>query len=250
MRSTNRLNRAVAALVAILCLPGAARAVVESDTLKVAMTAGTEGAAEVAGQLPAPAIVHGFTVHVATELLGAEWEVVVLNRLRQPLARLTHTRSTLVLPRPLGYLLEAADTFVAVARVRGAARETELELVVEYDVVRGAGSRIGVRAMIAAQIAENTTQRTWEIRTDQSARLLALGGAAVESAHEITLIDAQTGAIVWRIESNASPAFRQASDHIRLGAALEGNRTYLLTTVFATAPADAEPLRALILAAR
>jgi hypothetical protein len=145
------------------------------------------------------------------------------------------------LPKPLGYRVAQADSFLVVAAFMNATPEQErmhVRVTVAYEPLNTAQSRLAVlplQAAAAAAAADGTGHhRSWEWQIDVNGRMLAMSGAPLQEASELVLQDATTGAVLWRrTHRSAGPAFQQATPTERLGVAVEKTGRYRLTAVYA-----------------
>ncbi len=203
------------------------------------------------GRMSESAMLHRFQVDLV-DSLGAPiadapaWQVAVLAGAAEDssdlrtLVQLTARSRDLRLPKPLGYRIEHADSFLVVATINDLSSEHEqlyVRVTIEYEPMNGAISRLAVVPLQAASsdvvTDGNTYRRSWEWQADVSGRMLAMSGALLEDARELVLEDANTGAVLWRrANRTAGPAFHQATQTERLGVAVGNTGRYRLTAIY------------------
>ena len=186
-------------------------------------------------RVPTTALLYRFRVQVRVPAEAAaarpDWEMTIRSS-AGVLVTLTSDAADVSLPRPLGYLVTASESLHVVARIAPSDAAPELRLVIEFEPMQRAPSRLGVLPMQEVRhdgpsAAGSGTARTWTWIAAANGRLLALAGAALGPAHDLVLEDVTTGVLVWRttIRQRASGA----TPVVRLGIAVQAGRIYRLT---------------------
>ncbi|HEU4786425.1 MAG TPA: hypothetical protein VFS57_03430, partial [Gemmatimonadaceae bacterium] len=150
------------------------------------------------------------------------------------------------LPKPLGFFLAGGDTLRIVALITPAAlvdsESTRLRLIVDCEPGDKPVSRLAVMMVdlsrSAAEWGEATaTDRaiaSWTWTSEIAGRAMAITGAAVEQARELSLTDVTTGEVLWRdLRQTDGPGFARTRC-ARIGAApLRRNHVYRVAIRYA-----------------
>ena len=161
------------------------------------------------------------------------------------MVRLNERTREVVLPKPLGYRMEATDSIRIVAALTSL-QDAQVRLSMHYEAVAGTASRLAVRALPQVESSvDGDAARSWSWQAESAGRMLAITGAALAGARELVLQDVVTGAVVWH------SLVGQATQAQRLGVVVQPGRIYRLTARYSvTAATGNEPLVALVLAGR
>jgi hypothetical protein len=145
----------------------------------------------------------------------------------------------LVLPKPLGLRFERGDSIVI--RMLGAGAPTAWRLVAEYEPLDGPVSRIAVLpvTMRAGAAAASTDVQSWHFAAPAAGRLLAVTGLILAGGAELSLVDEQSGAALWRetVHAGNDEAFGCAEGVVRAGVMIGAERSYRITVAGANAAA-------------
>lgn len=173
------------------------------------------------------AMLHAFRVEVLDARgeavrMGVAFEVT-LSTAGVTLVRLNQRAREVVLPKPLGYRVEATDSIRIVASF-AERRDAQLRLTMHYEAGEGATSRLAVRPLAQVEsMVDAGASRSWSWRADSTGRMLAIAGAGLAGARELMLEDAVTGAVVWH------SVVGQATQAQRLGVVVHAGGVYRLT---------------------
>jgi hypothetical protein len=139
----------------------------------------------------------------------------------------THHVRHLALPRPLGLRLDAGDS-LAIEGMGFDAGEAmiELRITLLYAPLDGPATRL---AVLPVRLLAEGGDYEWRAPVD--GRLMALTGLPATLDGELLLQDAETGAVLWRMELRPAggEGFSGRSGVVHVGTAVEAGRTYRLT---------------------
>ncbi|HTJ23464.1 MAG TPA: hypothetical protein VL383_13765 [Gemmatimonadaceae bacterium] len=136
------------------------------------------------------------------------------------------------LPRPFGFFLTAGDTLRIVARITPAAladsESIRLRLIIDCEPTERPVSRLAVMIVDVSRPASELANAarsdraiaTWTWTSEIAGRAMAISGAAVEKARELSLTDVTTGEVLWRdLRQPDGPGFSETRC-ARIGAAV------------------------------
>lgn len=169
--------------------------------------------------------------------------------------RLSSGGRDVTFPRPLGVRIRAGDSIrVAISFPEGQSHDMIMRLSIDHEPVDRPESRIAVVSVAARSSTHTMAATNWEWTEEAGGRLLAVSGVPVQHVRLVSLVDLESGVILWsstrRGDSVRVPG--AAGTVLRLGVPLIAGHTYRLTATFAggaIAPADRHGVIAMVLPA-
>lgn len=198
----------------------------KAESRVIVTLSATDAPAAVSALLGRAAMLHAFRVEVldasGAVRVGVAFEVT-LSTAGGALVRLNERAREVILPKPLGYRVEATDSIRIVASF-AELRDAQLRLTMHYEAGEGATSRLAVRPLAQVEsMMDAGASRSWSWQADSTGRMLAIAGSGLAGARELVLQDALTGAVVWH------SVVGQATQAQRLGVVVQAGRVYKLT---------------------
>ena len=157
-----------------------------------------------------------------------------------PLVHRSVLLHALELPRPLGLRLDPEDSVAVRGHVNAddISAPLHVRITLDYEPLGGALSRFAVlplqlplsgHADRAAVTDAAHVMREWQAPVD--GRIMVFVGVPADASGELILEDVESGAMVWHgiLQPATGEGFGQATDVVRVGAAVQAGRFYRLT---------------------
>jgi hypothetical protein len=205
------------------------------------------------GRITHSVTVHRFLVEALGQVGQVAWDVTLLTgasnyRGMSQVVSMTADIPEIQVPRPYGLQLDANDSLLVVASVRGGGTAVPaMRITIEYEPSEGLVSRIPVVSLSASEMnsvgvgeldsAGERTVRSWTWVPAVGGRMVAISGRPLAGAEELVLEDATTGEVLWSMRAqSAHPGVAdQPRELIRPSVSLLAGRTYRLAARFAKA---------------